>query len=133
MTIQRESTITHLQQELDRLEIAAHNIRLIILDLKQQGYASEEDFSPDTSDRKDSPPKPLPKIPFVQDRYGTTIKLGNRVAFLTKGRIPATHGRVDRFSRNGERVYAKDSNGKEIARAPENLRVYTNDDEQRRK
>ena len=73
MTIQRESTIKHLQQELDRLEIAAHNIRLIILDLKQQGYASEEDLSPATSDRKDSPPKPLPKIPFVRDRYGTTI------------------------------------------------------------
>ena len=84
MRTQRERTIAHLQQELDRLQLAVCNIQLIILNLKECDDTTEEDASTSRVEKKDIPPKPLPKIPFVQDRYGTTIKLGDRVVFLTK-------------------------------------------------
>ena len=43
--------------------------------------------------------------------------------FLTKGRFKSTHGAVTKFSHNFSRVFAVDSSGNEVPRAPKNVRI----------
>ena len=103
----RRNTIESLRQELNRLTLASSNILRAIEDLE----------------RRELPGQPDPREIQITDRDGTPIKIGDRVIFLTKGKFKSTSGTVTRFSRNKERVYATDSNKKEISRAPRNVRI----------
>ena len=59
----------------------------------------------------------------VTDRDGSTICIGDTILFLTKGRFKSTEGIINRFSKGNERVFAIDSDGQEIPRAPRNVRL----------
>ena len=101
------TTVESLRQELERLETAATNIRRVIRNLERE----ENQAQPNIQGHH----------PAV-DRDGTPIHVGDRVAFLTKGRFASTHGIVTRFSKRNQRGFAEDSNGNEIPRAPRNVR-----------
>jgi hypothetical protein len=57
----------------------------------------------------------------IKDRDGRSIRVGNKVTFLTKGKYTSTEGTVTRI--NKSRVTAKDDRGNHISRAPHNVRV----------
>ena len=61
--------------------------------------------------------------PLATDRDGNIITIGDRVTFLTKGKFKSTEGTITKFSKLNERVFATDSNGQEIPRAPRNVRI----------
>jgi hypothetical protein len=56
----------------------------------------------------------------IKDRDGNTIRIGDKVSFLTKGKYTSTEGIVTRV--NKSRVTTKDSRGNYISRAPHNVR-----------
>jgi hypothetical protein len=56
----------------------------------------------------------------IKDNDGNTIRIGDRVTFLTKGKYRSTEGIVTKV--NKSRVTAKDSSGNYISRAPHNVR-----------
>ena len=102
-----EHTLENLRQQLARLELVASNILHVIAELENES----------------------PSIHRIADRDGNPIVLGSKVLFfLTKGRLRSTAGTVTRFSKNSERVFARDSSGVEVARAPYNVRVVINQD-----
>ena len=103
----RRDSITSLQKELERLTLASENIRRTIERLEQQ----------------EPGPIPVRNVPRVTDRDGIVIQVGYSVTFLTKGKHKSTGGVVTRFSRNQERVFARDSAGNETSRAPYNVRI----------
>ena len=103
-----------LLQELDRLALTTDNIRTAVENLEREEHAVPNIQPP-------NPPRFL-----LTDRDGIGIKVGDRVTFLTKGKFRTTEGTVSRFSRNGERVFAIDTNGIEIPHAPHNVRIINN-------
>ena len=105
----RSRAIEELRRELDRLTIASEKVRGAIATLESEHETSS---SATASTRK-----------IALDRYDSPIAIGDRVVFLTKGKFPSTEGIVSRFSKNRERVFATDSEGREIPRAPRNVRV----------
>ena len=111
----RRDSIHVLREELKKLTIASNNILRTIDSLEQQ----------------ESPPEhQRPSLPqsshSTKDRDGTTIHVGDRIYFLTRGKYKSIEGIVNRFSKNQERVFAIDSDGNEIPRAPRNVRVNKN-------
>ena len=103
------TTVESLRQELERLETAATNIRRVIRNLERE--ENQAQAQPNIQSHHSA-----------VDRDGTPIHVGDRVAFLTKGRFASTHGIITRFSKRNQRVFAEDSNGNEIPRAPRNVR-----------
>ena len=59
----------------------------------------------------------------AKDRDGIDIIVGCHVTFLTEGKYSSIDGIVTRFSRNLERVFARDKFGHEVPRSPRNVRV----------
>ena len=110
----RRESIESLREELERLTLASANIRRIIEGLELQEPAR-------ISVRNE---------PSTIDRDGNLIRIGSRVTFLTRGRYNSTGGVVTRFSRNQERVFTEDPSGWEYSRAPYNVRVISDDDDQ---
>ena len=64
--------------------------------------------------------------PRVRDRDGTVIRIGDRVAFLTRGAFDSTEGIV--ISANRLWVTARDSDRVPIKRSPRNVRVLPRDE-----
>ena len=119
------TTIEDLRLELERLVIAAENIRQTIDNLQATNEVvgspnRPSDAAGTTSTTSSSEPSERPR---PEDRDGTPIFIGAKVVFLTQGKYRSTQGIVTRYSRNNERVFARDSDGHEIARAPHNLCV----------
>ena len=110
----RRESIESLREELERLTLASANIRRIIEGLELQEPAR-------ISVRNE---------PSAIDRDGNLIRIGSRVTFLTRGSYNSTGGIVTRFSRNQERVFTEDPSGWEYSRAPYNVRVISDDDDQ---
>ena len=126
MRTTKDQTIDSLKQELQRLEITSHNLRNIISSLEEQERTASESTPSADRVRKGRPPKAAPETPIVRDLYGNTIQVGDTVDFLTKGKVQSFSGTVERFSKNLERVFSRDSEGRVIARAPTNLHVRSN-------
>ena len=126
MSNRRRDTIEELRRQLETLEIAAANIRTAIEELSERGV----DPNPPVANLGEHNPLPATPVeyrrPRILDRNGRQIEIGDTVTFLTRGRYSSTSGIVTRFSRNGERVFARDNSGNEIARAPRNVRVTGN-------
>ena len=83
----RRFTIENLEQELQRLSIAADSVRETIRVLQQESELTSrsstvttDSLVPGTS--SSSPPTP----DITTDRDGTPIVIGSRIRFLTKGR-----------------------------------------------
>ena len=116
----RLATIEVLRLQLQELEIATINVRNAYEQLE-----SELQPSPNSSRPNVIPTDPLvdidPTLP--EDKDGNAIHIGATVQFLTRGKFKSKSGVVVRFSRNCERVFSRDSERNEIARAPYNLRV----------
>jgi hypothetical protein len=70
----------------------------------------------DNRDKPDTSPK---------DRDGATIKKGDTVLFLTRGKYRSTQGVVE--SIKNQRLSARDKRGNLIVRAPHNTRVINED------
>ena len=117
----RRVSIDSLLQELERLTLVSNNIRNTIRRLEQQ--EQERGFD---KPAENTAPRQVPSERRAIDRDGNIINIFDQVTFLTRGRFRSTQGVVTRFSKNLERVYARDGNGNEIPRAPRNVRV-TND------
>lgn len=64
--------------------------------------------------------------PNVRDRGGTTVRVGDRVTFLTRGVYRSTEGIVISTTRLW--VNARDSDGINIKRSPRNVRVSSQDE-----
>jgi len=114
-------------QELRRLSIQSSNPHRLE---HQQEQSAEPSRLPTSS-------LVLPKLPAklnnttednppATDRDGKIITIGDQVTFLTKGKFKSTEGTVTRFSRLNKRVFATDSDGQEIPRAPSNVRITGN-------
>ena len=101
-----QSDTSHYLIELRRLSIQFDNIRRLENQDKTEHIASADTESPSATDRD-----------------GRTICIGDRIRFLTKGKFNSTEGVVSRFSKLNERVFAIDSDGQEIPRAPRNVRL----------
>ena len=119
------TTIEDLRLELERLLIAAENIRQTIDNLQATNEVigspnRPSDAAGTTSIISSFEPSERPR---PEDRDGTPIFIGVKVDFLTQGKYRSTQGVVTRYSRNNERVFTIDSDGHEIARAPHNRRV----------
>ena len=119
------TTIEDLRLELEIFLIAAEKIRQTIDNLQATNEVvgppnRPSDAAGTTSTTSSSEPSERPR---PEDIDGTPIFKGVKVAFLTQGRYRSTQGIVTRYSRNNERIFARDSDGHEIARAPHNLRV----------
>ena len=114
----RRITIEDLRSELARLSIASKNIERAIRELENQDQQQQQRRQDEIQDKV---PQSLRNG--AKDRDGTPIRIGDRVRFLTKGAYSSTEGIVNRFSRNFVRVFALDSDGFEIPRAPKNVRV----------
>ena len=113
----RSIAIEELRRELARLEIATSNIRQTIRNLENgEGPPPTQRRPPATKPSQASTSKTL-------DRNGNCITIGSTVRFLTKGRHSSTEGIVKRFSKNYTRVFAEDTDGFEVPRAPHNVRV----------
>ena len=63
-------------------------------------------------------------IPHFIDRYGKTIQIGDKVAFLTKTKFKGTQGTVTRFTR--KRVISENSEGREVVKERRILAVIKN-------
>ena len=100
--------------ELERLSLAAGNIRRLELQEEEQGVGPP---AARTS------PRQVPSERRATDRDNNTINIGDTILFLTQGRYRSTQGTVTRFSRNLERVFARDKDGNEVPRSPRNVRV----------
>jgi len=100
--------------ELERLSLAAGNIRRLELQEEEQGVGPP---AARTSQRQ------VPSERRATDRDNNTINIGDTILFLTQGRFRSTQGTVTRFSRNLERVFARDKDGNEVPRSPRNVRV----------
>ena len=109
-----------LLQELDRLALTTDNIRIALENLEREESLSR----PEHAVPNIQPPNP-PRF-LLTDRDGIGIKVGDRITSLTKCKFRTTEGTVSRFSRNGERGFAIDTNGIEIPRAPHNVRIINN-------
>ena len=107
----RRDAIEELQQELQRLTLASTNIRRAIESLER---------NPDLNI------PPIVDNQSATDREGRVINIGDKVVFLTKGKFRSTEGIVIRFSKNKEFVFAEDIDGREIPRAPHNVRIFDN-------
>ena len=120
MNNRKRDTLEDLRQQLEKLEIIASNIRTSIDNL------ADEERRRSTEAATDRAVNALNNRPLrVIDRNECIIEIGSRVEFLTRGKYSSSNGVVTRFSRNGERVFSKDSEGHEIVRAPHNLRVLS--------
>ena len=114
----RRTTIESLSLELERLSIVSENIRRTIAQLERGEDHTDDEQAPRGANEQQDPQGPR-----VVDRDGTIITIGCEVTFLTRGRFRTTGGTVTRFSHNNARVFAIDTNGIEIPRAPRNVRV----------
>ena len=115
--------IESLKQELQRPEITSHNLRNIISNLEEQERSTSGDTPTTDRVRRDRSSNIRSEVPTVRDRYGNIIQVGATVYFLTKEKVPSSSGVVERFSKNYERVFARDDKGRVIARAPSNLHI----------
>ena len=97
--------IEDLQQELERLTIASVKLHNAIATLERQEQQEHRPLNRTSN---------VDKATSGQDVYGTHIKVGDKIFFLTKGKFWLTEGIVTRFSRNKERVFAIDSDQREI-------------------
>ena len=109
--------IDNLRQELERLTIASVKLRNAIATLERQEQQVH---------RHPNLPANIGKATSAQDHYGTYIKVSNKISFLTEGRFRSTEGIVTRFLRNKERVFAINSDQREIPQAPRNVAVPSN-------
>ena len=101
-----KDNLENLRQQLAKLKLAASKICHVISDFENE----------------------FPSNHRTVDRDVHPIVLGSRVLFLTKSCLRSTAGTVTRFSKNSERIFARDSSGVEVARAPYNVRVVINQD-----
>ena len=113
-----EVNIRVLQQELNRLRLAADNIERIINTAQRQ----EEQDIPE-AERNRRPTNYRHNHPVVRDRDGIEILIGDQVEFLTRGNYSSTRGVVYKIAGNGSRVTARDQSRQPISRAPRNIRV----------
>ena len=119
------TTIEDVRLKLERSVIAAENIRQTIDNLQATNEVvgspnRPSDAAGSTSTTSSSEPS---ERPHPEDRDSIPIFIGVKVAFLTQGKYRSTQGIVTRYCRKNEIVFARDSDGHEIARAPHNLRV----------
>ena len=110
----RRESIESLREELERLTLASAIIRRIIEGLESQEPARI----------------PVRNEPSTTDRDGNPIRFSFRVTFLTRRRYNSTGGVVTRFLRNQEQVFTEDPSGWEYSRAPYNVRVISDGDDQ---
>ena len=113
----RRKTIDNLTEEIEKLVISTNNIRTAIRDLE----LTESSRTAPIRDTRIS--YPGHKLVGAVYREGNIIHIGDRVLFLTKGKLKSKEGTVTRFSRNFERVFATDTSGNEIPRDTHNLRI----------
>lgn len=59
----------------------------------------------------------------IKDRDGTTIRVRDHILFLTRGAYPSRRGVVRKVERLW--IVAEDSEGREIRRAPSNVRAIS--------
>ena len=123
----RRKEIEELREQLQRRTIVAQQIEKKISELEEQEGTTTADtlggqrYTHKANSRTRSQRSTATTPP--EDRFGTPINIGDRVTFLTKGKFKSTEGVVTRFSKNKERVFARDSDQREIPRAPCNVEV----------
>ena len=130
----RRDTIESLRQELERLELAAVNIRQVISNLESETTDRRILAQATSATRPRKKPAHTGHIvneqcnrSVVRDRDGFQVNIGVRVSFPIRRRYRPTHGTVSHFSKNNERVFADNDDGVEIPRSPNNVRVVNDD------
>ena len=114
--------INKLQEELQRLRIAADNIeRLLQTAKREQDQDRGENLRVNPTDRRalNYPHNHLR----IFDNIGTEMLIGDTVLFLTRGSFSSTGGVVYKISRSGNRVTSRDNLGRSISRSPQNIQV----------
>ena len=112
--------IDSFRKELQRLNIATRNIQQAIEDLERQ---ERENVSTDIQVPLAANPTPTMTDSMAVAIDGRQINIGDRGQFLTKGRYRSTKVEAHHFSSNHEKVFALNSDGFEIPRAPRNVRM----------
>ena len=106
-------TIQDLAEQLNQLRLATENLQETLNRLQEE----EE-----TVERRDRGPPTDPEIR-DRDRDNRIIHYGDTVVFLTRGLYNSTTGTVYRVSASGNRVTARDHQGRSISRSPRNVRI----------
>jgi len=119
-------TIESLQEDLKQLSLTSASIRRTIKRLERE-LDDNESHRAKKEEASDSSNSIVFPISTATDRDGTVISRGCRVTFLTSGKNKSKGGFVVRFSKNQERVFVVDLYGHEIARAPRNVRIVSQD------
>ena len=121
-------SIEDLIVELERLQLAAHNIERLI-------HQAEEQVNPvepvvhqanriiDIEVNRRANINYTGNHLVVRDTNDTEILIGDKVRFLTSGVYDSWTGVVYKVSSNGARVTARDERGRSISRAPSNVEV----------
>ena len=109
-------TITLLTEQLEQLRIATENIQNTIKRLQEKEDQGQEHPTPRQT-------RGAPTDPEVRDRDHRTIHYDDTVVFLTRGLYNSTTGRVFKVSTSGNRITARDKQGRSISRNRRNVRI----------
>ena len=129
-------SIEELRVELERLQLAAYNIEILIRQAKEEDQEQQQEeanpaeagnrqrnFVLDEEFNRRAGINYNEDHPVVHDWCDCEILIGDTVWFLTRGRYDSWEGVVYRISSNGARVTARDDRGRSISRAPRNVEV----------
>ena len=129
-------SIEELRVELERLQLAAYNIEILIRQAKEEDQEQQQEeanpaeagnrqrnFVLDEEFNRRAGINYNEDHPVVHDWCDCEILIGDTVWFLTRGRYGSWEGVVYRISSNGARVTARDDRGRSISRAPRNVEV----------
>ena len=103
----RDITIDDLINKLSKIQIELEQTKIELRQLKEE--------------RQDKKTTKVEKKTNPTDRFGTPLKKGCRIKFLTKGRFPSTDRVV--IGIGSTRVTATDDQGNDINRAFHNVEV----------
>ena len=129
-------SIEELRTELERLQLAARNIKRLIHHAEEQEQGQEQiqanpaeagsrqgDVILDIDINRRADLNYTENHPVVYDWSDTEILIGDTVRFLTRGRYDSWTGIVYKISSNRARITARDERGRSISRAPHNVEV----------
>ena len=136
-------SIEELRIELERLQLALHNIKRLIHQTEEEDQEQQQEqadpaeagnrqrtFIIDEELNRRAGINYNEDHPVVHDWRDCEILIGDSIRFLTRGRYDSREGIVYKISNNGARVTARDDRGRSISRAPRNVEVIASRQEE---